>query len=297
MRNAARVCPFVCAGGACAYNPEPLAEIIDFFIMGEGEEVMGELMDAYRVWKQSGAPREAYLEAICDIEGIYVPAFYEVEYNDDGTIHAFGPVRPCAKKRIRKRIVRDFTKSYFPETLVVPYGETVHDRVTLEIFRGCVRGCRFCQAGYVYRPVREKNADELVELAKKLVAATGYEEISLCSLSTSDYSQLAVLTEGLLEEAKEKKVNLSLPSLRIDNFSLDLMEKVQTVRKSGITFAPEAGSQRLRDVIKKGITEQNIIDSASMIFKGGWTNVKLYFMIGLPTETEPRIWPDWRFGA
>lgn len=278
--------PFVCAGGACAYNPEPLAEIIDFFIMGEGEEVMGELMDAYRVWKQSGAPREAYLEAICEIEGIYVPAFYEVEYNDDGTIHAFGPVRPCAKKRIRKRIVRDFTKSYFPETLVVPYGETVHDRVTLEIFRGCVRGCRFCQAGYVYRPVREKNADELVELAKKLVAATGYEEISLCSLSTSDYSQLAALTEGLLEEAKEKKVNLSLPSLRIDNFSLDLMEKVQTVRKSGITFAPEAGSQRLRDVIKKGITEQNIIDSASMIFKGGWTNVKLYFMIGLPTETE-----------
>lgn len=278
--------PFVCAGGACAYNPEPLAEIIDFFIMGEGEEVMGELMDAYRVWKQSGAPREAYLEAICEIEGIYVPAFYEVEYNDDGTIHAFGPVRPCAKKRIRKRIVRDFTKSYFPETLVVPYGETVHDRVTLEIFRGCIRGCRFCQAGYVYRPVREKNADELVELAKKLVAATGYEEISLCSLSTSDYSQLAALTEGLLEEAKEKKVNLSLPSLRIDNFSLDLMEKVQTVRKSGITFAPEAGSQRLRDVIKKGITEQNIIDSASMIFKGGWTNVKLYFMIGLPTETE-----------
>lgn len=278
--------PFVCAGGACAYNPEPLAEIIDFFIMGEGEEVMGELMDAYRVWKQSGVPREAYLEAICGIEGIYVPAFYEVEYNDDGTIRSFGPTRPCAKKKIRKRIVRDFTKSYFPETLVVPYGETVHDRVTLEIFRGCIRGCRFCQAGYVYRPVREKNADELVGLAKKLVAATGYEEISLCSLSTSDYSQLAALTEGLLEEAKEKKVNLSLPSLRIDNFSIDLMEKVQTVRKSGITFAPEAGSQRLRDVIKKGITEQNIIDSASMIFKGGWTNVKLYFMIGLPTETE-----------
>lgn len=278
--------PFVCAGGACAYNPEPLAEIIDFFIMGEGEEVMGELMDAYRVWKQSGAPRESFLEAICGIEGIYVPAFYEVEYNDDGTIRSFGPTRPCAKKKIRKRIVRDFTKSYFPETLVVPYGETVHDRVTLEIFRGCIRGCRFCQAGYVYRPVREKNADELVGLAKKLVAATGYEEISLCSLSTSDYSQLAALTEGLLEEAKEKKVNLSLPSLRIDNFSLDLMEKVQTVRKSGITFAPEAGSQRLRDVIKKGITEQNIIDSASMVFKGGWTNVKLYFMIGLPTETE-----------
>lgn len=278
--------PFVCAGGACAYNPEPLAEIIDFFIMGEGEEVMGELMDAYTAWKQSGAPREAYLEAICEIEGIYVPAFYDVTYREDGTIQSFEPNRPCAKKKIRKRIVRDFAKSYFPETLVVPYGETVHDRVTLEIFRGCIRGCRFCQAGYVYRPVREKNADELVSLAKKLVGMTGYEEISLCSLSTSDYSQLAELTNGLLEEAKAKKVNLSLPSLRIDNFSLDLMEKVQTVRKSGITFAPEAGSQRLRDVIKKGITEQNILDSASMIFKGGWTNVKLYFMIGLPTETE-----------
>ena len=278
--------PFVCAGGACAYNPEPLADVIDFFIMGEGEEVMGELMDAYAAWKKSGAGRRAYLEAICEIEGIYVPAFYDVTYHEDGTIRSFEPNRPCAKKKIRKRIVRDFAKSYFPETLVVPYGETVHDRVTLEIFRGCIRGCRFCQAGYVYRPVREKNADELVSLAKKLVSMTGYEEISLCSLSTSDYSQLAELTDGLLEEAKAKKVNLSLPSLRIDNFSLDLMEKVQTVRKSGITFAPEAGSQRLRDVIKKGVTEQDLLGSVSLIFRGGWTNVKLYFMIGLPTEME-----------
>lgn len=279
--------PFICAGGACAYNPEPLAGIIDFFIMGEGEEVMNELMDAYGAWKKSSESRERFLERICEIEGIYVPAFYDVSYNDDGTIASFEPNRACAKKVIRKRIMRDFDKSYFPETLVVPYGETVHDRVTLEIFRGCIRGCRFCQAGYVYRPVREKSAEKLTELAKKLVSATGYEEISLCSLSTSDYTQLEALTGGLLDEiCKKKKVNLSLPSLRIDNFSLDLMEKVQAVRKSGITFAPEAGTQRMRDVIKKGITEQDILQSASMVFSGGWTNVKLYFMIGLPTETN-----------
>lgn len=281
--------PFICAGGACAYNPEPLAGIVDFFIMGEGEEVMNELMDAYAEWKKSGENRERFLERICEIEGIYVPAFYDVTYNDDGTIASFEPNRPCAKRVIRKRIIRDFDKSYFPEQIIVPYGETVHDRVTLEIFRGCIRGCRFCQAGYVYRPVREKGAKKLVELAKKLVSATGYEEISLCSLSTSDYTQLEELTGGLLDEARKKKVNLSLPSLRIDNFSLDLMEKVQTVRKSGITFAPEAGTQRLRDVIKKGITEEDILQSAAMVFGGGWTSVKLYFMIGLPTETSEDI--------
>ncbi len=282
--------PFVCAGGACAYNPEPLADFIDFFIMGEGEQVMGELMDAYGAWKKSGQKREKFLEAICEIEGIYVPSFYDVTYNEDGTIASFEPNRACAKRKIRKRIVRDFDESYFPETLVVPYGETVHDRVTLEIFRGCIRGCRFCQAGYVYRPVREKGADKLVGLAKKLIDVTGYEEISLCSLSTSDYSQLSELTDGLLNEiCEKKKVNLSLPSLRIDNFSLDLMEKVQTVRKSGITFAPEAGSQRLRDVIKKGVSEQDLLNSVSLIFSGGWSNVKLYFMIGLPTETDEDI--------
>lgn len=281
--------PFICAGGACAYNPEPLAGIVDFFIMGEGEEVMNELMDAYAAWKKSGENRECFLERICEIEGIYVPAFYDVTYNDDGTIASFEPNRPCAKRVIRKRIIRDFDKSYFPEQIIVPYGETVHDRVTLEIFRGCIRGCRFCQAGYVYRPVREKGAKKLVELAKKLVSATGYEEISLCSLSTSDYTQLEELTGGLLDEARKKKVNLSLPSLRIDNFSLDLMEKVQTVRKSGITFAPEAGTQRLRDVIKKGITEEDILQSAAMVFGGGWTSIKLYFMIGLPTETSEDI--------
>lgn len=278
--------PFVCAGGACAYNPEPLYDIVDFFIMGEGEEVMDELMDAYSEWKKSGKSRVEFLESICKIEGIYVPAFYDVEYNDDGTIKSFEPNRACAKKVIRKRIIKDFDKSYFPESIIVPYGETVHDRVTIEIFRGCIRGCRFCQAGYVYRPVREKGAKKLAEIANKLISQTGYEEISLCSLSTSDYRELRELTNELLKQTEQKKVNLSLPSLRIDNFSLELMQKVQSVRKSGITFAPEAGSQRLRDVIKKGVTEQNILDSVSMIFEGGWSNVKLYFMIGLPTETE-----------
>lgn len=279
--------PFVCAGGACAYNPEPLAEIVDFFIMGEGEEVMGEIMDAYAEWKKSGDKREKFLEKICEIEGIYVPAFYSVIYNDDGTIKEFEPIKECAKRKIRKRIVRDFDSSYFPESIIVPYGETVHDRVTIEIFRGCIRGCRFCQAGYVYRPVREKSADKLVNLAKKLINQTGYEEISLCSLSTSDYTQIEKLSDGLLDNiCFEKRVNLSLPSLRIDNFSLNLMERVQSVRKSGITFAPEAGSQRLRDVIKKGVTEQDLLNSVSMIFEGGWSNVKLYFMIGLPTENE-----------
>lgn len=281
--------PFVCAGGACAYNPEPLYDIVDFFIMGEGEEVMNEVMDAYAAWKKSGKKREAFLESICEIEGIYVPAFYDVEYNDDGTIKSFEPNRACAKRVIRKRIITDFDKSYFPESIIVPYGETVHDRVTIEIFRGCIRGCRFCQAGYVYRPVREKGAEKLAKIAERLVSQTGYEEISLCSLSTSDYTELSALTDALLKQTEQKKVNLSLPSLRIDNFSLELMQKVQSVRKSGITFAPEAGSQRLRDVIKKGVTEQNLLDSVSMIFKGGWSNVKLYFMIGLPTETSEDI--------
>lgn len=281
--------PFVCAGGPCAYTPEPLADFVDFFIMGEGEEVLNELMDTYRQWKKSGASRQEFLEAAAQIEGIYVPAFYEVCYHADGTIQSFQPISPYAKPTIRKRIVRDFRGSYFPEHLIVPYGEIVHDRVTLEIFRGCTHGCRFCQAGYVYRPVREKTPEELVALAKKLIASTGYEEISLCSLSTSDYTGIRELTAGLLDELGPMKVSLSLPSLRIDNFSLDLMQKVQAVRKSGITFAPEAGTQRLRDVIRKGVTEQDLLQSAKMVFGGGWSSVKLYFMIGLPTETQEDV--------
>lgn len=277
---------FVCAGGACAYNPEPLAEIVDFFCLGEGEEMLNEVCEAYKKFKESKSTnRNDFLEAVSEIDGIYVPSFYDVEYKEDGTVSKIEPNNQKAKPKIRKRIIKDFNSSYFPDHLIVPFGETVHDRITLEIFRGCIRGCRFCQAGYVYRPVREKSAKELVKIAKNLIEKTGYEEISLCSLSTSDYTQLKELTEGLLEQTEKKRINLSLPSLRIDSFSVDLSKKVSSVRKSGITFAPEAGTQRMRDVIRKGVTEEDLLSSVSMIFTEGWNSVKLYFMIGLPTET------------
>lgn len=279
-------CPFVCGGGPCAYNPEPIADIFDFFMMGEGEDIINEVVDVYNEWKKSGSKsRKEYLEKIAEIEGVYVPSFYEVEYNDDNTIKSFTPNNLHAKPVIRKRIMKDFDSTYAPETIIVPFGEVVHDRVMLEVFRGCIRGCRFCQAGYVYRPVRERSADTLTALADKLLTCSGYDEISLSSLSTSDYRQLKELTDNLIDMTEKKKIGLSLPSLRIDNFSLELMHKVQKVRKTGITFAPEAGTQRMRDVINKNITEENILKSTDMLFKGGWTNVKLYFMIGLPTET------------
>lgn len=277
--------PFVCAGGPCAYNPEPLADIVDFFMMGEGEELINEVMDVYGKWKGTGQTREAFLEAVVKIEGIYVPSFYNVSYNEDNTIKSFTPLKPEYPTKIRKRIIKDMDKAYYPDKIVVPYTEIVHDRVMIEVFRGCMRGCRFCQAGYVYRPVREKSPERLMELAKKLEDSTGYEEISLTSLSTSDYTYLEELTTELLNEMEERKVNLSLPSQRIDSFSLDLMKKAQKVRKSGLTFAPEAGTQRLRDVINKGITEEDIIKALALAFNGGWNGVKLYFMIGLPTET------------
>ncbi len=281
---------FVCAGGACAYNPEPLAEIVDFFCLGEGEEILLEVMNAYKAFKGSNSEdRNDFLKEIAKIDGIYVPSFYDVEYNDDNTVKSITPNTPEAKPKIRKRIIKDFDNSYFPDHLIVPFAQTVHDRITLEIFRGCIRGCRFCQAGYVYRPVREKSAEKLVEIAKNLIDKTGYEEISLCSLSTSDYTQLKELTDGLLKMTEKKKINLALPSLRIDSFSLELSKKVSSVRKSGITFAPEAGTQRMRDVIRKGVTEADLLNSVSMIFSEGWTSVKLYFMIGLPTETPEDI--------
>ncbi|WP_024831680.1 TIGR03960 family B12-binding radical SAM protein [Ruminiclostridium josui] len=276
---------FVCAGGPCAYNPEPLADIIDFFMMGEGEEIINEVMDAYAKWKGTGRTRQEFLEDIVKIEGIYVPAFYDVSYNEDGTIKSFVPKKPDYPVKIKKRIIKDMDKVYFPEKVIVPYTDIVHDRIMLEVFRGCTRGCRFCQAGFIYRPVREKSHKRLLELANKLEESSGYEEISLTSLSTSDYTELHELTTGLLEEMEEKKVNLSLPSLRIDSFSLDLMEKAQKVRKSGLTFAPEAGTQRLRDVINKGVTEEDLLNAVSLAFNGGWNGVKLYFMLGLPTET------------
>ena len=277
--------PFVCAGGPCAYNPEPIADFVDFFILGEGEEVKLEVIDAYRKWKKSGKTRKEFLESLLLIEGIYVPQFYDAEYNEDGTIKAFIRNNEKAPEKIKKRIIKDMDSIFYPEEIIVPFMEIVHDRITLELFRGCIRGCRFCQAGMIYRPVRGRSPERLLDLAEKLIKNTGYEEISMSSLSTSDYPELKKLTDGLLELTEKKKISLSLPSLRLDSFSMELMQKVQKVRKSGLTFAPEAGTQRLRDVINKGITEEDLMTASSTAFSGGYGGVKLYFMIGLPTET------------
>lgn len=278
--------PIVIAGGPCAYNPEPLAEIVDVFYIGEGEVSYDEFLDMYKEHKLSGGTRNEFLEKVLKIEGIYVPKFYDVEYKENGEIKSFTPNHSDAPKKIRKVIVKDMDKVFYPDKQLVPMLETVHDRVTLEVFRGCIRGCRFCQAGYVYRPVREKGVDRLLDLADSLLKTSGHEEISLTSLSTSDYRGFRPLAEKLIEKYANDSVSLSLPSLRIDSFSLDLMQKVQEVRKSGLTFAPEAGTQRLRNVINKGLTEEEILRGASLAFNGGWNRVKLYFMVGLPTETE-----------
>lgn len=281
--------PFVCAGGPCAYNAEPVADFIDFFVLGEGEEIIHEIMDEYNLWEEENGTREDFLHRIAKIQGIYVPSFYDVSYNPDGTISEITPNTSDAPEKIKKRIVTDFSNCFTPEEIIVPFGEIVHDRAVLEVFRGCIRGCRFCQAGYVYRPVRERDADRLLKIAESLLNSSGYDEISLSSLSTSDYRDLPKLTDNLINITEQKKINLSLPSLRIDNFSMELMNRVQKVRKSGITFAPEAGTQRLRDVINKNITEEDITSSVRMLFKGGYTNVKLYFMLGLPTETDEDV--------
>lgn len=281
--------PFVCCGGPCAYHAEPLADIMDFFILGEGEEVNSELMDVYKVWKESGKSREAYLEEIAKIQGIYVPSFYDVTYREDNTIASFAPNREGVPQKVKKRIIKDMDNTYIPEKLIVPFTEAVHDRIMLELFRGCIRGCRFCQAGYIYRPVRERSVDKLLCVAQNSIEATGYEEMSLSSLSTSDYTKLFELTDGLLAMTVDQKINLSLPSLRVDNFSMELMEKVQKVKKSGLTFAPEAGTQRLRDVINKNVLEEDLIRTAKIAFSGGYNRIKLYFMLGLPTETEEDV--------
>ncbi len=278
--------PIIVCGGSCAYNPEPLAEMVDFFYLGEGEVLYDQIIEMYKENKKNGKTKAEFLESLLDLDGIYVPKYYDVEYKKNGEIKSFTPNHPKARKIIRKVIVTDVDNVFYPEKQLVPLVEVVHDRVTLELFRGCIRGCRFCQAGFVYRPVRQKKPDTLMEQAKNLVAASGHEEISLISLSTSDYTCFPELANGLLDEFKDKAVNLSLPSLRIDAFSLDLMQKIQEVRKSSLTFAPEAGSQRLRDVINKNLSEEDILKGCELAFSGGWNRVKLYFMIGLPTETE-----------
>lgn len=277
--------PFIVAGGPCAYNPEPLHEVIDFFMLGEGEELLLEVMEEYRKWKAVKGSREEFLKAVSGIRGVYVPSFYDVEYNEDNTIKAVKPNKQGIPDKVKKRVVKNLKGSYFPDKIVVPFIDIVHDRIMLEIFRGCTRGCRFCQAGMIYRPVREREVDELVDIAERLIESSGYEEISLSSLSTSDFSKLNELVERLVSKYESKKIGLSLPSLRIDSFSLKLVREIQKVRKSGLTFAPEAGTQRLRDVINKGVDEQDLINSAGAAFETGYSNVKLYFMIGLPTET------------
>lgn len=277
--------PIVIGGGPCAYNPEPLAEFFDIFYIGEGETSYYELMDRYKENKKQGGSRQSFLEMAAEIPGIYVPAFYDVTYKEDGTIESFLPNNPHAKPVIEKVVVKEMDTVYYIEKPIVPFIKVTQDRVVLEIQRGCIRGCRFCQAGNVYRPLREHGLDYLKDYAYKMLKSTGHEEISLSSLSSSDYTQLEGLVNFLIDEFKGKGVNISLPSLRIDAFSLDVMSKVQDVKKSSLTFAPEAGSQRLRDVINKGLTEEVILQGAAEAFKGGWNRVKLYFMLGLPTET------------
>ena len=277
--------PFVIGGGPCVYNPEPLAEFFDMFYIGEGEVVYDELLEAYKKWKRAGKSRKEFLEMAAEIEGIYVPSFYDVTYKEDGTIESFLPNNPHAKEKIKRVVAADMSQTTYPLKPVVPFIKVTQDRAVLEIQRGCIRGCRFCQAGMVYRPVRERSLEELKRLARTMLKSTGHEEISLSSLSSSDYTKLEGIVNFLIDEFDGKGVNVSLPSLRIDAFSLDVMSKVQDVKKSSLTFAPEAGSQRLRNVINKGLTEENILNGSAEAFKGGWNRVKLYFMLGLPTET------------
>ncbi len=277
--------PIVFAGGPCACNPEPMAEFFDLFVLGEGEELNNEVLDVLKESKAAGDSKEEFLRKVCKIPGVYVPSLYDIEYKeDDGTIKSVTP-KDGAPEKVTKRIISDLDKVYYPKSFVVPFVDVVHDRVVHEILRGCIRGCRFCQAGFLYRPIREKQPETINCQSKLLCDVTGYDEISLSSLSTSDYTHLPELLDMMLPWTNKEKINVALPSLRVDNFSDELLEKLKTVRKSGLTFAPEAGTQRLRDAINKNVTEEEVLRTSRMSFEGGWTAVKLYFMLGLPTET------------